>query len=93
MTSTLLKGDQLGFSDRDDLVNDIELQDAINAWVAAHERVAEAREDFKDQDGKLQSMVGARRLEAGTYRVGRHILDIADVAAHKRIRIKAQKGQ
>ena len=72
-------------------VDDMALEGALNDWMGAKGGIEASRASFKDADELLSGMVGKREMIAGTYRVGKYVLTISDVAAHQRLKVKLAK--
>lgn len=74
-------------------LEDAAIQDALERWQLAQDGYEEAREDLRNADKLIQSLISAKSLEEGTYRCGRFIVAISDVAAHQRVRPKIAKNK
>jgi hypothetical protein len=75
---------QLGFEEKQ--LDDPQILTALENWNSEKEGMDRARENFRAAEKVLQGLVTEKNLEAGTYRIGRWVVEVSEVAAHKRIR-------
>lgn len=73
-------------------LDDPALEAALGMWMDARAGIEDAREAFKNKDDRLGAMVGDREMIEGTYRFGRYVMTVSDVAAHQRIKVKLAKN-
>jgi len=72
-------------------LGDPQLISLLDKMDAANVKITKAREDYKNAEKSMQALVAEKEVEPGTYRSGKWVLEISDVAAHQRVKIKLAK--
>lgn len=72
-------------------LEDPSILEALESWQQADEALEAAKEGVRNAEKSLQSLVSRKELDEGTYRSGRFVVRISNVASHQRVRPKLAK--